>query len=114
MTEDSVHHGHRDSVLLCVLNFRKRQNGEVSNVCQQIKDDHAAAAHHERAHEIFSWVTYFAADEGDIGPGGLREERTDHRFSKKQQESESAHECETGLRNLWAPAVCPRIPPRRS
>ena len=114
MTEHGVHHRHRHAILRRVLDFRKRQYGQVSKVGQQIKGDHNRAAAHERAHQIFSRIAHFAADKCDICPGGLSEQRTDHRFSKKQRHGKSTDERKTRLGNLRLPTVRPRIPPSRT
>ena len=114
LTEDCVHHCHSDSIVRCVLDFRKGQHSDVGKIGQHIENDDDAAAHDQRAHKIFSRLAHFAADKRDICPGGLREEWPDHRFSKQQRERKSTNECETGLSTLWTPTVRPRIPPART
>src|ERR1043166_3377130 len=94
-----------------MLNCGKRQDGEISQIGQQIENDDNPAAEKQGAHKIFSRLAHLATNEGDIGPGGLGKERTDHRFAKKEGKSETAGKCETRLCNLWTPAVPPRIPP---
>ena len=82
VTEDSVQHRHGHAILRRVLDFRKRQHGEIGKIGQQIKCHHDTAPYHERAHEIFSWIAHFAADECHIRPRSLRKQRADHRSSK--------------------------------
>src|SRR5439155_9129349 len=89
MTEYGVHHRHGHAILWRVLDFRKRQHGEIRKVGQQIKYHHDAAAQHERTHQIFAWIAHFAADKCDIRPGSLRKQWTAHRFSEKQRKSNS-------------------------
>src|SRR5437867_7729355 len=44
MTEHRVHHCHGHAILRRVLDFGQRQDGEISDVGEQIKDDHNPAA----------------------------------------------------------------------
>src|SRR4029077_13433523 len=113
-TENGIHHGHSDPILRRVLDFRKWQYSHISKIGQQIENDDDAATYDQRAHKILSRVAYFTADKREICPGGLREERAHHRFSKQQRERKSTNECETGLGALWTPPVGPRIPPART
>ena len=87
LTEHCFHHCHGHAVVRRMLDFRKRQNGEISDVCKQIKDDDDSAASYERAHKIFSRVAHFAPNKRYICPRRLRKKRTNHRSSKEQCES---------------------------
>src|SRR5207248_3326926 len=53
LTEDCVHHCHSDSIVRCVLDFRKGQHSDVGKIGQHIENDDDAAAHDQCAHKIF-------------------------------------------------------------
>src|SRR5437762_9682910 len=57
-TEDGVHHCYGYAVMWRVLDFRKRQHRQISNVSQQIKYDHNGAPSDKRAYEIFSRIAH--------------------------------------------------------
>ena len=76
--ENGIHHGDGDAIMRRVLDFRERQHSDVREIGQQIQNDHDPAASQQRAHKVLSRVAHFAANERDICPCGLREQRADH------------------------------------
>ena len=112
MPEHGVHGCHRDAILGCILNLRKWQDRDVSEIGEQIQNHDDPAACKQRAHKVARRVAHFAPDERHVRPRRLRKERADHRFAKKKRQCEAANESKTGLRDLRAPAVDPRIPRR--
>ena len=96
-----------------MLDFWKRQERQIGNIRQDIQNHDDAGANQKRADKIASRIAHFAAKKRDVGPGGLSENRTDHRLAQKENDCEAADELKPGLCNLRTPTVRPRIPPRR-
>src|SRR4029450_2104747 len=97
-----------------MLDSRKRQHRQISNISQQIEYDDNRASSDKRAHEIFSRIAYFAADKCHVCPRGLGEERTDHRPAKKPPKGNPPGDSEARLPRLRIPPIGPRVPPCRA
>ena len=111
--EDRAHRRDRDPILRRVLDSIERQHRDVSKIRENVKDNDECASAQQCAREIPAGIAHFTADESDIRPGCLREERPDHRFAEEQDERETADDGEAGLRCLRAPPVFRRVPPIR-
>src|SRR5437016_5839893 len=96
-----------------VLDAIEREDGDIGEVGQQVKQDDNPATIKQRTRKIATGLTHFAPDKCDIRPRRLREERADHVFAKQQRDGETANDSKTRLRRFRTPAVSPRIPPIR-
>ena len=68
-SKHSLHHRGRDTILRRVLNSRKRQRHDVSEVREQIERHDQAAAEQQRARQILPGIAHFAGRERHVVPG---------------------------------------------
>ncbi len=98
-----------------MLNIGEAERHDVGNVRQKVENDDREGAQDHRAGQHSLGLLDLAAGEGDVVPGRLREERPDHRFSEKEQESGAPREPQTLASAVSADQpLAGRIPPRRS
>ena len=96
-----------------MLDAIEREDGDIGDVGQQVKQDDNPAAIEQRTRKIAPGLTHLAADKCDIRPRRLCEERADHGLAKQQRDGETTEDSKARLRRFRTPAVSPRIPPIR-
>ena len=92
----------------------QRQGDNVSEIREQIKQDHGAATDQKGARQIASGVAYLAARESDVIPRRLSEQWTYHGDAQEHHQPKSVRGLQTRLCCAGVPSdVGPWTPPVR-